>query len=215
LKTLLPDRFPKTRFLKPLLKFLDTSVNLLLNFTKLFNNPLHIQSQFISDKKLNKDFQDFIHTFYKKNNYVERFSEHFDWILNFPWVLQGKQDEESKRYYFSSKAKQFEYEAIKFYKDNKLSAFMLLKVRDGKLSVSYVFANDDLIEDIANCIMKKVYDEMLSIISVYDERIADGIRKHKAHYLFERSCKHPYILPKKMNLTPDTFQVGDGDNIFT
>jgi len=215
LNNVLPIRIPKTRFIKPLLRFLDFSANFVLDFRKLFYIPFHIHSKVVNDTNFDADFQDFITIFYKKNDYVERFSAHFNWILNFPWVLQGKPDKESKRYYFSSKSEQFFYDAVKFFRNNTFKAFLLLKIRDGKLTVSYVFAEDEMIDDITAYILMKISAENLSIITTFDERIANKIRQHRIRYLFERFYKRAYILPKNQNVTPDIFQEGDGDNIFT
>jgi len=215
LSNILPVRFPKIRFLKPLLRVIDFSVNLLLSFGKLFYKPLTFHSKIVFDINFDADFQSFINTFYKKNDHIERFSEHFDWILNFPWVLEGKPDKKSKQYYFSSKSEQFYYDSVKFIKNNKLSAFLLLKIRDRKLTVSYVFAEDDIIDDITAYILQKVLDENLIMITAFDERISNKIRKHRIRYIFERFCKRAYIFPKTQNILPDVFQEGDGDNVFT
>jgi hypothetical protein len=212
---ILPVRFPKTRFLKPLLKVFDGLVNLLLGFRKLFYKPVPIHSKTISDTNFDADFQYFIHSFYKDKNYVGRFAEHFDWILNYPWVLQGKPDEESKRYYFSSKSKQFCYDSVKFYKNNELKAFLLLKIRNRKLTVSYVFAEDEMIDDVAAYILQKRINEKLIMLTIFDERISNKIRGHKIQYIFERFYKRAYILPKMQEITPEIFQEGDGDNVFT
>jgi hypothetical protein len=236
---ILPTRFPKIRVLKPAFSFVDLLLNLMLQlfrrvflpqrtqrnhkehklkypyiqpFVTFVKNPCALCGKNnISDNEL----QDFLHSFYKDKNYVERFAEHFDWILNYPWVLQEKPDAESQRYYFSSKSEQFGYEAIKFFKNNKLTAFVLLKIRDQKLTLSYIFADDDLIEDITVCILNKVLTENISILTIYDDRVAHSIKKQRKRYLFSRRCRQPFILPKTLNLTPDVFQEGDGDNVFT
>jgi len=130
-------------------------------------------------------------------------------------VLQGKPDKESKRYYFSSKSEQFCYDSVKFYQNNELKAFLLLKIRDKKLTVSYVFAEDEMLDDVAAYILQKVCNEKLIMFSVFDERISNKIRNHRIQYIFERLNKHAYILPKGSEITPESFQEGDGDNVFT
>ena len=212
---ILPTRFPKTRLLKPLLIFIDFTINLFIDFRKIFIKPLSIQSKIVSLNTFDNEFQHFIQSFYKDKDYVERFAEHFEWILKYPWVLEGKADQESKRYYFSSKAEQFEYDVVKFYKEKKLKAFLWLKIRDKKLSVSYVFAEEDLYDDITNYILQKVYKGNLKVITVFNPLISNRIRNHKNRYLFERNVKLPYITPKTMEINPRIFQEGDGDNIFT
>jgi GNAT superfamily N-acetyltransferase len=212
---LLPARFPKIKFLKPLLRFIDSSVNLVFNLKKMFFKPLPICSQTVLDENFDDVFQDFLHSFYKNKNYVERFAVHFKWILNYPWVLQGKADHESKRYYFSSKAKQFEYNSVKFFKNNKLSAFLLLKTRDQKLAVSYIFAEEDMYDDITHYLLQKVHNENVKTVTTFNDQISKRIRNYKSLYVFERNYKRPYILPKTQEIDPDVFQEGDGDNAFT
>jgi hypothetical protein len=215
---ILPVRFPKIRFLKPLLSFADLLLNAILSLRFVFYRKVRkeiTQSSQSSDVNFDAEFEDFIQNFYQKNDFIERFSAHFDWILNYPWVLQGKPDNESKKYYFSSKSEQFCYNSVKFYKNNQLCAFLLLKIRDRKLTVSYVFADDNMADDMASYILKKTLDEKLTMITCFDERISKKIRKNRIGYLFERLCKQAYILSKTQDITPDTFQEGDGDNVFT
>ncbi|MDR2206391.1 MAG: hypothetical protein LBE36_09605 [Flavobacteriaceae bacterium] len=212
---ILPTRFPKIRFLKPLFRASDFVINSLLSIKKIFYKPIKFHSEIASDINFDEDFQDFINAFYKKNNFAERFSEHFEWILKYPWILQGKQDSESKRYYFSSKSEQFEYDSTAFFRSGKLNAFLLLKTKNRNLTVSYVFADDDMMDDVSAYILKKISDENLILLTIFDERIVNKIRKSGMRYIFERRCKRAYILPKTQNIAPDIFQEGDGDYVFT
>jgi hypothetical protein len=212
---ILPVRYPKIKFLTQLLRVGDLLMNGLFGFRRLFYKPLSINSTVVSDTNFDAEFNDFLHSFYTDKNYVEKSSAHFDWMINYPWVLQGEPDDESKRYYFSSKSKQFGYESVKFYKENQLKAFLWLKIRDKKLSVSYIFTEDAMTDDIAAYILHKVFMEKLLILTVFDERIANKIRTHRILYLFERFIKCAYILPKTQEATPDFFQEGDGDKVLT
>lgn len=235
---ILPVRFPKIRVFKPIFSFADFLLNAIWRVRLVFYREARkgftqraqsIESKTSTlcvpcdkslrlcgkDKYFDAEFENFIQNFYKQNDFVERFSKHFDWILNYPWVLQGKPDNESKKYYFSSKSKQFCYNAVKFYKNNELSAFLLLKIRNRKLTVNYVFTDDEMTDDIVSYIIQKVVSENLIMITCFDERVSKKIRKYRIDYLFERFCKRAYILPKTQDITPDNFQEGDGDNVFT
>jgi hypothetical protein len=219
LSDFLPARFPKIRFLKPLFfvaDFIINKVTLCVRCSKKnYKTVLPVISKVVLDTNFDTEFQDFLLSFYEDKNFVERFSAHFEWILDYPWVLQGKPDIESKKYYFSSKSEQFCYNFVKFYRNDELSAFLLLKTRDQKLTLSYVFAEDEMLDDIVSYILKKTSDENLLMITCFDERISKKIRNYRIRYLFERSCKRAYILPKTQDITPDKFQEGDGDNVFT
>jgi hypothetical protein len=212
---LLPVRFPKIKFLKPLFTLVDFLLNLILSLRKIFHKSLPIHSQIIHDENFDEELQLFLQSFYKDKNYVERHAAHFQWILQNPWVLQGKTDAESKRYFFSSKAEQFEYDFVKFYKNDRLSALALLKTRDRKLSVSYIFAEDEMYEDVTNFILQKIAHEKLRMLTTFDEQIANRIRKHRTRYLFKHNYKRPYIIPKMLEINPEVFQEGDGDNAVT
>jgi len=212
---ILPARFPIIRFLKPFFVFFDCFHNIFLNCRKLFYKPPIINSKIVSNTNFDDEFQIFLQSFYKNRNYVERLAVHFDWIIKYPWVLQGKQDRESKRYYFSSKSEQFCYDSVKFYQNNELKAYLLLKIRDKKLTVSYVFAEDEMLNEVAAYILQKVCNEKLIMFTVFDERISNKIRNHRIQYIFERLNKRAYILPKGSEITPESFQEGDGDNVFT
>ncbi|MDR0206900.1 MAG: GNAT family N-acetyltransferase [Bacteroidales bacterium] len=212
---ILPVRFPKIRFIKPLLKFGDWIINVLLFFRKMFFKPLNINSVIAVNSNFDDEFQAFLQLLNKNRNYIERFSAHFNWIIKYPWVLQGKQDKESKRYFFSSKSEQFCYDSVKFYQNCELKAFLLLKIRDKKLTVSFIFSEDEMLDDVAAYILRKVRNEKLIMLTVFDDRISNKIRNHRIQYIFERLIKRAYILPKTLNITPDIFQEGDGDNVFT
>jgi hypothetical protein len=96
-----------------------------------------------------------------------------------------------------------------------LSALALLKTRDRKLSVSYIFGEDEMYEDVTNFIQQKIAHEKLRMLTTFDEQIANRIRKHRTRYLFKHSYKRPYIIPKMLEISPEVFQEGDGDNAFT
>lgn len=212
---MIPARVSKTRYFKPLFVVLDVCVNALFSIRKSFVKKPVPKLELKEDRVFNDEFQELLDSFRRGTDFMKRDSAHFEWILNYPWVLQEQPDNDSKRYYFSSKAAQFYHKSLKMYRENRLVGYALLKVRDGFLTVDYLYAHDKDIEDLAACILGLVEKENLKKITTFDERLSAEIKKQKGRYLFLREIERPYIITKGIPLTSSAFQEGDGDAVFT
>jgi hypothetical protein len=202
--------------LKPVGRLIDRFFNLLI-FTKAsFHKEWKRKSEIIVNACFDEDFQLLMDSFRTKEAYIKRNSAHFDWILRYPWIQQGKPDKESLRYFFSSKSQHFEYCSLKVYQDKKLTGYALLKIRDKALTVSYLYTSYEGIRDITSYIMEKTEKEGIKMITAFEERLADEIKKqYRNLYLFSKKIKRPYIITKKKNISSFSFQEGDGDSVFT
>jgi len=225
------SRFPLLSFLKPVAKVVDNVLGWIFRayptdgatqshpVSRAYSSDDSKSSDecepIIESRHFDKEFQSLITSFRNREGYIKRDSVHFDWILNFPWILQGKPDEESRRYFFSSRSEQFEHCSLKFYENEDLLGYVLLKIRDKALTVSYVYADDRIIKNIAFYILKKTNKENLKMITIFDEKLADEVRKLRSGYLFSKEMKRPYIVTKKMDITSFLLQEGDGDGVFT
>ncbi|MFH1159525.1 MAG: GNAT family N-acetyltransferase [bacterium] len=209
------SRIPKASFLKPFLRGIDNFFNLFLSVRTLAYKKFERKFHLVENSFFDEYFQSFIDFFHKENKYIKRAAEHFEWIIAYPWVLQGKSDKESQRYFFSSKSEQFEYCSLKIYQEKKLLGFILLKIRDKALTISYVYAIDDVVKDIVAYILIKAHKEKLKIITSFDKRLANTIKKNRGRFVFSKKIKRPYIISKKINIASFSFQEGDGDTVFT
>ena len=212
---IIADRTALASFLKPVSRWIDNFFNLFFEARVLFYKKLKENFKIVEDCRFDREFQSLIDSFRTQRSYIKRDSAHFDWILNNPWILQGKPGKDSRRYFFSSRAKQFKYCSLKIYENEDLSGYVLLKIRDGSLTVSYLYANDRIIRDIATHILKKANKEKLKTITLFDKRLADEIRKNRNRYIFSKEIKNLYIVAKEVDVNSFSFQEGDGDGVFT
>jgi len=212
---ILPGSIPGIALLKLVFNVTDRLLNLALSARTLFIKKTGRKLRVVENAGFDEEFQSFLNELRKEKTFIQRGAEHFRWILAYPWVLQGKQDQESRRYYFSSKAGQFEYCSLKVYNEAKLAGYALLKTRDAALTVSYLFATDETAEEIAAYLLDKAYREKLKMITSFDERVAGAIKKHRGRYLASKEIRRPYLVTKKMDVAASAFQEGDGDAVFT
>ncbi len=141
--------FPKLKYIVPVYSLVEKCFNFTLFLSrKLTTKKIDPDCRIIESKVFDAEFDDFIINYCNENQLVVRNSEFFKWIIDYPWVLQGKTDNESKRYHFSSVSEQFEYHSVKIYDKQKLAGFMFLKIRDKRLSISYSYLNDICVKDV-------------------------------------------------------------------
>ncbi len=212
---ILPDRIPRGVWLKPILRLIDRTLNIGLSVRKMFFKKLSEGFNVIENDDFNDEFQSLLDHERRSETYMNRGADHFRWILEYPWVIEGAQDSESRRYFFSSTSKRFEYCSLKHYHENRLTGFALLKTRDTSMTVSYLYANDDAIDGIAGYVLHKASGENLDMITTFDDRLARSIRKHRGRYLFSKRIRRPYLITKNMDVPVSSFQEGDGDAVFT
>jgi len=212
---ILISRISRMSFLKPASILADNFLNLFFSVRALFYKKWKKNLNIMEDSCFDEKFQILIDSFQPKDNYIRKDSGHFDWILSYPWILQGKPDKESRRYFFSSRSSQFGYCSLKIYENQHLSGYILLKIRDKALTVSYLYTSDVAIKDIAICVLEKVREEKLKMITTFDKRLADEIRKNRNRYLIPKEVKQSYIVTKEIDITSFSFQEGDGDSVFT
>jgi GNAT superfamily N-acetyltransferase len=212
---ILPGRIPKGSFLKPVFMATDSILNFALSARDLFYKNIGRKLRVVENVDFDEEFQSFLDDLRKEKTFIKRGAEHFRWILEFPWILQGKQDQESLRYYFSSRSEQFEYCSIKVYNEENLAGYALLKTRDRALIISYLYALDEAVEDITAFILDKAYREKLKMITSFDERVTSSIRKHRGRYVISKEIRRPYVITKKIDIAASSFQEGDGDAVFT
>lgn len=215
LADIIASRHPQKPFLKSTFKIVDSFANILLSARTPFHKRWKTEFNIIESNDFDDEFHSFTDQFKLNSNYIERSLKHFEWIIKYPWIIQAKPDKESKRYYFSSKSNRFEYCSLKIYQEKKLQGYVLLKVRDKALTVSYIFATDAVVKDIAGYILDKAYAEKIKTIMTFDTRLVAEISKYRNRFVFYKEFKRPYIITKKIDIPASLFQEGDGDSVFT
>ena len=151
------------------------------------------------------------------NEYLNRRGKsELEWINKYPWVLEEEENEDSKRYYFSSVSKRFFYQNIEF-RDNigTITAFMMISIRDNHLTVPYVYYKDGMEPTLVKFLYNTMLDFQLNMLTVFHPGLSVEIQKSKSPFLYKKKVIRPYFLPKTLDLPKLSFQDGDGDCVFT
>ena len=216
---------PKSKFFiktKTFLQLIDFILNLFCNIRIIILNSL------LSIKNIHFEYvniiDDEITNFIKDKSEKEicrRSQNELNWIIKYPWIIeQTVKDDDNKRYHFSSTSKQFNNYNIKIYdKNKKLTSYLMLTVRDNRLSVPYCYY-DKNINDVIKIIYKLMLKMHLSILTVYNNDIVNYIENHSTTFLFKKKIFRNYFITKKLSrdLSENksiNFQDGDGDCAFT
>jgi len=211
--SLLEARYPPLKPFIPLYIVMEKIANTIISpLLKAFNKRNEPQIKIVNDTHFDNELKSFLVSF-KEAEFV-RSTSFFRWITNYPWVLEGKADADSKRYYFSSKASEFEYVSLKLYEQNELVGYAFLRIRNKKLTISYVYTNDNYIADLGLYIYLLAQKRKLISVACFDKRLLHYFEQTKG-FAFVKNEKRPFIFPKKSDITISLFQEGDGDSVFT
>jgi len=209
-------RFPKLKLIVPVYSLFEKCFNFSLFLSrKLAAKKTKTDLNIVENNIFNAELDDFVRNYCNENQLVVRDAEFFKWIIEYPWVLQRKPDNESKRYHFSSVSEQFEYHPVKIYDKQKLVGFMFLKIRDKRLSVSYSYLSNICTKDAAAYIWQLANAKDLDGITSFDKKLSNELTKKKMKYIFAKKMEKKYFLPRNFDITSSAFQEGDGDMVFT
>ena len=203
---------------KGLLRFIDSSLNFFFNKRFLFYNwkdiqdikyEYHLDVDSIPDEIIENSFI---------NNYPRRGKAELNWIVKYPWIIEGgKKDLNSERYYFSSLNNRFFYQIVSF-KDHKnnITALLLMIVRENNLTIPYVyFNNDSKPEAIAKFLIKRMIELKLNMVTTFNKTLEKALRKQRSHFIYSKQINKPYLISKNIEIPEElNFQDGDGDCTF-
>jgi hypothetical protein len=216
LSQIIERRFPKLKRIIPIYSFLEKCLNFVLFLgRKLTTKKIKTNFSIVENTIFDVEFDDFIKKYCKENLLVERNSIYFNWIIKYPWVLQGKPDNESKRYYFSSVSEQFENHPLKIYDNQRLVGFMFLKIRDKRLAISFSYLNNACVKDAVTYILQLANEKDINIITSFDKKILNEFTKKRTKYIFAKKIEKKYFSPRNIEINSSFFQEGDGDMVFT
>jgi GNAT superfamily N-acetyltransferase len=205
------------RRIRPVLKAADGLGNIILGLRFLFVSKKKFQTDLRVEEVtgINTSTVNFISE-HNREEHIRRNKAELEWILGHPWLTVGSSPtEESRRYYFSLIARRFSLRFLEFYDDKELAAFMVLSIRDNRLTVPYIYTADGRLPAIAEFLVKTLLDEKLSMITVFHGQLAAAMRSVRAPFLVRRKILRPYLSPLDLDISSLAFQDGDGDSVFT
>jgi GNAT superfamily N-acetyltransferase len=206
---------PALSILQPLLVIGDSVLNLLVpSKAKNLSKGVEIVTS-VDDKT-----EAFIKPYLDKLLF-RRGKDDLNWISQYPWIRSGAPDQESRRYYFSSVAKRFEFVQWRLTNaEGSIVGYAMLSVRDGHLKTPYVFVEDAYVAVLAEAINSYMVSEKLEMLTTFHPGLAHYFKQHKRPYIFVKSIRREYFASNavsryvKMGAQPNICD-GDGDQAFT
>jgi len=218
LAEVLPPRGGLFDRIKPLLKVVDFTANL-ANAIRLVFYPGYkldpgIRYEYV--KEITAKASAFIDGC--NDRYLARRGKpELEWICRYPWLIeQKKEDDESRRYYFSSISCRFFYQNVEFRdSEDAIAGFLMLSVRNNHLTVPYTFFRPGMEPALVKFLFNTMLDFQLNMLTVFHPQLSAQIREIRTPFMYKKKIIKPYFLPKTMEISELAFQDGDGDCVFT
>ncbi len=218
LHRILPPKRQLFKKLKPLLKLLDASLNLFVDFSLQWRRKSSVKPPYKIMDDFDSESIDFMQSF-KENSCFQRKIEDLNWIIQYPWILSASEDDWSKRYHFSSINKRFDFKVMKLYdQESKVCAVSLLSIRNQHLKIPYLFEKEGVVA-AAQCLKDLMYKEQINTLSCYHQEMCSFFRNARSGVLHKKDLKRSYLISKKLAgesmIEQPHIQDGDGDCSFT
>lgn len=212
---LIVSRYPALEKLETVIQLAETLVNQVFSFWKWLHPRLKVSPNIYSDERFDELLDEFLINYTRENNLNQRNASYFKWIFENRWVKEGKRDKQSERYFFSSVSDRFRYIPVRIYDNHELCGFAFLKVRDNTLTVSFLYAGEKYLNDLAAYIFNIAKSEQIDLITCYDIRLCRFLQRLKSRFILKRKRRQPYLLPLSLSCSASALQEGEGDSVFT
>lgn len=209
----------KHTFFAKNIRFLNL-VDYLFNFCwkysfKLFSFSLKTECNYKLANLKNHKLREFIDASYLMN-LPKRNIEEYEWILNYPWVLEKKQDSVSEKYHFTSQSDIFKTIPYEIYDKNQvLIGFFILNQRDKDLTIPYFYVENNFQTDATKFIINYVIKNNCSMLTCFNNDLISKLKKNRYKFIFQKEVKKPYLISKDLiDIDINNFESGDGDCVF-
>lgn len=212
LATIIPDKKPKTKGLKPFFSLLDSIANSVISMKNILIRKPGFRFEIL-------DHVDAESTQFMTGFQSRRSANEIDLFIKNPWVLKG--DRRDEKYLFSSYSENFKYFWIKVYDhQNSLTACSLLLLRDGYLKIPYLFSQSGMAGFI-EFLSYFIVNNKIKALTSYQQQLNKEIEHSKIFpKIYERDFERRYMFHKQfLENLPEGFnpnyQDGDGDCMMT
>ncbi|MGB0165518.1 MAG: GNAT family N-acetyltransferase [Luteibaculum sp.] len=201
LADIIPSRFAKLKNLKPLFKGLDLGGNLILDFVALLKARSK-SFQFLESTVLEEEELNFL---VRNDGNIFEFQK-AQWILQYPWILQGNNPDH--RYHFSAYSKTFAQRVFRLYKEDKLYAIMVLQEKNGHAKIPFYWSDNH--ELSAQFLLDIATREKYKTLLCYYPYLASGLEKESK---FKKLQVRNFLVGRKApaELRAFTFQAFHSD----
>lgn len=219
---LLPKRNPKFKKIKPILKLVDWTINAFQNLRLYFyNTSLKADFSYKITRRVDEEVWGFIKK-YKTSEFMRRDEISLNWLLQYPWIISSKLDEnqEEKRFHFSAFAHAFEQKCVQVFYKKTLIGFLILTMREGLMQVPYVYYDKIHTAAIADVIIEIALEQGQKTLTLYNQHLVDYIKNTKQNpFILIRDFTRRFMFGKGFSRDLKgldyIFQDGDGDAGFT
>lgn len=219
LHRLLPPRKKIFEHLKPLLRLADASANLLIDMKALLFPPRKPGGNWDYVEAVTPEIRDFIAEKQGRELFRRNMPE-LNWALNNPWILSAPLDEDSRRYYFSSVDRSFDFVCLTLRDaQDQLQAFLILAKRRRTLKMPCCYLAEGLEHEVARLIHWHIHEWGINTFSTFHTEMLRYYRTNRTFALYKKELKRQFPASKKMaaDLAGQSFEIqdGDGDCFFT
>ncbi len=210
LATILPTKNDKLKKAVPLLKGIDSLANFCI---EIFTKKSKSLQKLAVSKIMDAEISEFINNSVKASSF-QRKSNEINWIIGFPWILDGKKD---SRYCFSDFEHHFQNVFLKVYHNNSLQSVLLLSVRKNGAKLLFNFGTNNF-EEAAECLHSYLLENKICSLISFDENINRHLEKLGSIYTKARIRKfmiHKAVKTQLGNGLGFIIYGGDGDAAFT
>lgn len=219
---LLPAKKPGLTRIRPFLKLLDASLNIVndvrLKLLSVFQSQPSLHYEYVSE--IDAQTESFIRSF-QEGELFQRGMIELNWMLSYPWVLSAPgKDEPAKRYYFTSVVKRFDFLPIRLYdSEQRLVGLLILAIRDRNLKIPYAYFEEANRPLVLACILHHMKQMKLNMLTVYHPLLCKAIREESTPFYLIRPFSRHYLIStlfaEDLEHHPRILQDGDGDCAFT
>jgi len=214
-------RLPALKILRVFFKFFDAITDEVVNLRRFFwqrRNRLFEYLTFEYIAAIDEETDRFIQQHYQ-HDLTRKGKSDLNWIMNNPWILPAPlKDSAGQRYYFASRAGRFTYLGVKVFEHhNAMVGFLLLKVRDDRMSVVYCYFERRHAASITAAALHHALAMDVSILSIYDQQLAASFSELHCPCWSVKKKSRGFSLSKAFNNIPladRRLQGGDGDLAF-
>lgn len=151
-------------------------------------------------------------------SFEQRSARDLNWVNKYPWIKEGKPDEESKRYHFSSVDARFKNLFYKLEEGAAIKGFVHIIIRNNHMKVPYLYC--DNVADVMPLLYKLMFDYKLNMLTVFHKDVVAYLQSNSNPFLYLRPVQRRYIITKKLNAHFNdksilNIQDGDADCAFT
>jgi hypothetical protein len=214
-------KFPSLKIFRVWFKIADVMLDEIVNLRRLLwerRNNIRQRLTFEYISSIDEETGRFIERHYR-HDLTRKGKAELDWIMTYPWIVSAPQkDSASRRYFFSSISARFFYLGVKvFEQGNGMVGFLMLSVRNDRMSVVYSHFESRHAASIAAAAVYHALAMDVSTLRLYDEKLVESVSQLRCPGWSTQSISRGFFLSKAfadIPLADCRLHGGDGDFAF-